>query len=90
MESEVLENDDCVLKVQRIWRIPKGHKSNSSLGRRDEALSSATIGPHTWTPAGFCVLLVFYDHFFFSPFNPSGQQVNDKTTKIQEYYHWDG
>ena len=50
----------------------------------------ATIGPHTWTPAGFCVLLVFYDHFFFSPFNPSGQQVNDKTTKIQEYNHWDG
>ena len=28
---EVVENDDCVLKVQRIWRIPKGHKSNSSL-----------------------------------------------------------
>ena len=66
MEFEVVENDDCVLKVQRIWRIPKGHKSNSSLGRRDEA----TIGPHTWTPAGFCVLLVFYDHFFFLTIQP--------------------
>ena len=46
----------------------------------------ATIGPHTWTPAGFCVLLVFYDHFFFltiQPFRAASQWQDHKNSRVQ-------
>ena len=90
---EVVENDDCVLKVQRIWRIPKGHKSNSSLGEEkllvQLLLLDLTRGP---PPVFVCLWCSMRWSLFFSPFNPS-EQVNDKTTKIQEFYQkylWNG
>ena len=84
MESEVVENDDCVLKVQRIWRIPKGHKSNSSLGRRDEALS------YHWTshvdPRRFlCAFGVLWSLFFLTiqPFRAASQWQDHKNSRVQ-------
>ena len=82
---EVVENDDCVLKVQRIWRIPKGHKSNSSLGEEkllvQLLLLDLTRGP---PPVFVCLWCSMRWSLFFLTIQPfrTSQWQDHKNSRV--------
>ena len=68
-------------QLQRIWRIPKGHQSNSSFELLPKDLTRGP--PLLWCAYGSMMKLSFFSHHSKNPFR--SQMTNHKNPRVHQF-----